>query len=119
MQLLPQDILVQQEVSLSKLGIDIEGKIIETPGHSIDSICVLLGNGDCFAGDAAANFLQFAGTKYCVIYVEDIEQYYRSWNRIIEAGAKKIFPSHAKPFGVDELKKDIWKNQKQNMVLIS
>ena len=113
-----EDIMIDKDVSLDQIGINIEGKIIETPGHSIDSISVVLGNGDCIIGDAAANFLQFAGTKYCIIYVEDIEQYYHSWNKIIEAGAKMIFPSHGAPFSVAKLKEYIWKNKKQNMVMI-
>ena len=49
-------------------------------------------------GDAAANFLQFAGTKHCIIYLEDLDQYYQSWVRILEAGAKRIFPAHGEPF---------------------
>jgi glyoxylase-like metal-dependent hydrolase (beta-lactamase superfamily II) len=41
---------------------------------------------------------QFAGTKYCVILIQDLEQYYRTWTKILEAGAKQIFPGHGKPF---------------------
>jgi glyoxylase-like metal-dependent hydrolase (beta-lactamase superfamily II) len=113
------DVMIHQEVSLRQIGIATDGKIIETPGHSIDCISIALGDGDCIVGDAAANFLQFAGTKHCVIYLEDLEQYYRSWNKIIEAGAKNIFPSHGVPFRVEKLRKYMWQNQKRNMVMIA
>jgi len=111
------DILIDQEVQLQQIGIEADGKILETPGHTVDSISIAFGDGDCIVGDAAANFLRFAGTKYCVVYVMDLDQYYESWTRIIEAGAKWIYPSHGRPFGVEELKKSIYLNKKHNMVM--
>jgi glyoxylase-like metal-dependent hydrolase (beta-lactamase superfamily II) len=79
----------------------------------------LFDDGDCIVGDAAANFLQFAGTKYCVIYIEDIEEYYKSWEKLISAGAQQIFPSHGKPFSALKLRKNINKNSRRTMVMIS
>jgi glyoxylase-like metal-dependent hydrolase (beta-lactamase superfamily II) len=35
------------------IGINMPGKIIYTPGHTDDSIGLLLDNGICFVGDAA------------------------------------------------------------------
>jgi glyoxylase-like metal-dependent hydrolase (beta-lactamase superfamily II) len=43
------------------LGID--GKIIHTPGHSSDSISVVLSDGNAFVGDVAMNFLNFTGIR--------------------------------------------------------
>jgi hydroxyacylglutathione hydrolase len=113
----PNDILINGETQLKDIGINLEGLIIETPGHSIDSISILFDDGDCIVGDAAANFLQFAGTKYCVVYIQDIDEYYNSWRKLISKKAKQIFPSHGKPFLVDKLKKNLGKNKKKNMVL--
>lgn len=112
-----KDIILTRETRLEDIGIEIDGKIIETPGHTIDSISILFDDGDCIVGDAAANFLQFAGTKYCVIYVCDIDEYYKSWKKIISRNAKQIFPSHGKPFTVEKLKENIGKNKKKNMVM--
>jgi glyoxylase-like metal-dependent hydrolase (beta-lactamase superfamily II) len=112
------DIVVSGSVNLQELGIDLDGKIIETFGHSDDSISVVLNDGDCIAGDAAANFLQFAGTRHCIIYIEDLEQYYRSWSRILQAGAKQIYPAHGKPFSAEELRKNINRNRKRDLVLL-
>ena len=113
------DILIETETNLREIGIALDGRIIETPGHSIDSISILFDDGDCIVGDAAANFLQFAGTKYCVIYIENIEEYYKSWEKLISAGAQKIFPSHGRPFSALKLRKNINKNSRRNMVMIS
>lgn len=112
------DILVEKEVSLQDLGIGLDGKIIETPGHTIDSISVIFDDGNCIVGDAAANFLQFAGTKYCAIYLESIEEYYRSWRKIMDAGAVRIYPAHGQFFGVEKLDKYINKNSDSSMVII-
>ena len=114
-----EDIMIEGDVSLQEIGIALNGKILETPGHSVDSISVLFDDGDCFAGDAAANFLQFAGTKYCIIYLEDIEEYYRTWRKMINAGAKRIHPAHGGSFGVSKLDKNINANRKSNMAMIS
>jgi hydroxyacylglutathione hydrolase len=112
------DILVTGETRLKEIGIELDGAIIETPGHSADSISVLLDDGDCFAGDAAANFLQFAGTHYCIIFITDLDEYYSSWEKIIARGAKEIFPAHGGPFATEKLKQNLGKNRKEDMVLI-
>jgi glyoxylase-like metal-dependent hydrolase (beta-lactamase superfamily II) len=110
------DILVSQETSLQQLGIGLDGKIVATPGHSPDSISVALSDGDWLVGDAAANMFQFAGTRYCVIMLDDLDQYYQSWTKMLEAGAEQIFPAHGKPFPADQLRKNINRTKKSDMV---
>ena len=111
------DVLVSGETRLSDIGIGLNGRIIETPGHSIDSISIIFDDGDCIVGDAAANMLQFAGAKYCVIALDHIDEYYASWRKIISENAKQIYPSHGRPFGVEKLTDNIGKNKKENMVM--
>ena len=112
------DILVTGDTRLKEIGIELDGTIIGTPGHSMDSISVALDDGDCFTGDAAANFLQFAGTNFCIIFVNDLDEYYRSWEKIISLNARKIFPAHGEQFTVEKLRQNLGKNKKENMVLI-
>lgn len=112
------DILVRGDTRLKDIGIELDGTIFETPGHSLDSISVLLDVGDCFVGDAAANFLQFAGTHYCVIFITDLAEYYRSWEKIISRKAMKILPAHGEPFPVEKLRQNLGRNKKEAMVLI-
>jgi len=111
------DLLVRGDTSFQELGIPLAGRIIETPGHSPDHLSVVFDDGDCLAGDAAANFLQWAGAKYCVISVDDLDQYYTSWHKLISSGARHIFPSHGRPFSVEALKRNLGKHKKENMVL--
>jgi glyoxylase-like metal-dependent hydrolase (beta-lactamase superfamily II) len=110
------DIIIREQTTLREIGIDIPGRIIYTPGHTIDSISLLLNNGICIVGDAAANMLRFLGTKYCVIYIADLKQYYQSWDKLINQNVKMIYPAHGEIFGIEKLKKNIYKNKKDNMV---
>ena len=112
------DILVKGETHLKEIGIGLNGRIIETPGHSLDSISVVFDDGDCIVGDAAAN-IRFAGTKYCVIIIEDLETYYQSWKKRISQGARQIFPAHGKPFPAEKLEQNINRISKKHMVVIS
>ncbi len=86
---------------LKEIGID--GTILYTPGHTDDSISVVLSDGRAFVGDAAMNFLNICRIKYRPIYAEDFEKVYKSWKKIIEYGAKIIYPSHGKSFSGEKL----------------
>jgi glyoxylase-like metal-dependent hydrolase (beta-lactamase superfamily II) len=110
------DILVSGQTKLVDIGIPLDGKIIETPGHTVDSVSILFDDGDCLMGDAAANMLKFVGTKNCVIFICDMDTYYKSWEKVISAGACRIFPAHGKPFPVNKLKENLWKNKACNIV---
>jgi hydroxyacylglutathione hydrolase len=110
------DILVTGEPELRELRIGLDGRIVKTRGHSSDSVSVALPNGDWLAGDAAANMPPFAGTKYCVIALEDLDQYYQTWTEILEAGAKRIYPAHGRPFPAEELQVNLGRNKKSDMV---
>jgi glyoxylase-like metal-dependent hydrolase (beta-lactamase superfamily II) len=86
---------------LKEIGID--GVILHTPGHTRDSISVLLSDGSAFVGDAAMNFLRWTGMGHRPIVVEDIKIVYESWQKLRERGARVIYPSHGRPFPVTEL----------------
>lgn len=113
------DIIIREETTLSKIGIDIPGKLLYTPGHTADSISLLLDNGMCFVGDAAANMLNFLGTRYCVIFITDLKQYYQSWEKLIKEKVKMIYPAHGKQFGIEKLQYNIYRNKRENMVKAS
>lgn len=100
------DTLVAGETELREIGIPLDGKIIETPGHTADSISILLDDGTCLIGDAAENFFVFQGlgAKYRTHLIADKDAYYRSWEKVIGAGAQRIYPGHGCPFAADRLK---------------
>ena len=110
------DLLLDGPARFEALGIPLAGRIVPTPGHSPDQVSVLFDDGDCLAGDAAANFLQWAGAAYCVISVDDLEQYYAGWQTLIAGGAKRIFPSHGKPFPVEALRRNLGRHKQKDIV---
>ena len=97
------DIVVDGENNNVLRQIGIDGKIIYTPGHTIDSISVILDNGDAFVGDICMNFLNFCGIHYRPIWLYDPRLVFESWGKIIENGARNIYPAHGKPFTADKL----------------
>lgn len=86
---------------LSEIGIS--GEILETPGHSADSISVLLEDGTLFAGDMAMNFLKPCGLKYRPIYAENYQEVEQSWEKVLGKGARMIYPAHGMPFPAERL----------------
>jgi glyoxylase-like metal-dependent hydrolase (beta-lactamase superfamily II) len=98
-----RDILIEGDNDSSLKGIGIDGVILPTPGHTRDSISVLLSDGSTFVGDAAMNFLRWTGVRHRPIYIEDINTVYESWRKLRERGAKVIYPSHGRPFSATEL----------------
>jgi glyoxylase-like metal-dependent hydrolase (beta-lactamase superfamily II) len=98
-----RDIVLSGDDSDLLKSIGMDGKIVYTPGHCGDCISVVLSDGSAFVGDAAMNFLRFTGIRHRPVYVEDINAVYESWQRLLEEGARVIYPSHGKPFSAQEL----------------
>ena len=84
-------------------GMGIDGKILHTPGHSEDSISVVLSDGTAFVGDVAMNFLNFCRIRYRPIFIEDIDSVFASWRKLTDRGAQWIYPAHGRPFSADKL----------------
>ncbi len=67
---------------LRSLGVD--GEIIPTPGHSNDSVTLILDEGFAFTGDLQPRFM-----------LPDDDQISReSWDRIYQHKITRIFPGH-------------------------
>jgi hydroxyacylglutathione hydrolase len=111
------DIIINSDTNLKDIGVNLKGRIIETPGHSLDQIALILDNGICICGDSASNFLHFAGLKYGLISIDNWDYFYQSWDKIIDSNVNKIYPAHGESFDVIKLKKNLRKNKKENMVL--
>ena len=102
-----RDIVIEGDNEAVLKGIGIDGVILHTPGHTRDSISVLLSDGSAFVGDAAMNFLWWTGVGHRPIYIEDIDTVYESWRKLREHGARVIYPSHGRPFSAIELGKPV------------
>ena len=90
----------------------LNGSILHTPGHSADSISLLLTDGSAFVGDAAMNMPRILGAKHKPIFIQDMTSVHNSWQKLISRGAKEIFPAHGKPFAAKNLCKEINYEQK-------
>jgi hydroxyacylglutathione hydrolase len=97
------DLIITGDDDALLAGIGIDGKIIHTPGHTHDSISVILSDGSAIVGDAAMSFMEFCRTRHRPIYVQDLEQTYQSWEKLRQHGAQVIYPSHGDPFAAEEL----------------
>jgi glyoxylase-like metal-dependent hydrolase (beta-lactamase superfamily II) len=93
--------------------IGIRGKIICTPGHTDDSISILMDDGRAFVGDLAMNFLNICSCQRRPALINDMKQLYTSWNSIIAAGARIIYPAHGDPFPVRDLRQSMNDNPAQ------
>ncbi len=67
---------------LDKLGFN--GHIVHTPGHSDDSITLVLDTGEAFTGDLPPNY--FSSEKDNPVN--------KSWMKLYNLGAVKIYPAH-------------------------
>lgn len=92
------DLLVENTFSLENLGI--KGWIHSTPGHTEDSIIVILDNKHCFTGDTMFN--HFPWTVY-PMFANDEEKLKESWQYIKSLNlVEKFYPGHGEPFTQDE-----------------
>ena len=98
-----RDIIIDGDNDEFLKGIGINGVILHTPGHTRDSISVLLSDGSAFVGDAAMNFLRWTGVGNRPIYVEDINAVYEGWRKLRQRGARIIYPSHGSCFSARKL----------------
>jgi len=74
-------------------GIGIPGEILHTPGHSDDSVSLLLDDGCVFTGDL---------TRPQHIALEDPEVVRASWQLLREHGATRVYPGHGPVMPFDE-----------------
>jgi glyoxylase-like metal-dependent hydrolase (beta-lactamase superfamily II) len=72
--------------------IGILGEILHTPGHSDDSVSLLLDDGSVFTGDLTHP--EFIG-------LEDAETVVSSWQLLQKRGATRVYPGHGpvRPMG--------------------
>jgi glyoxylase-like metal-dependent hydrolase (beta-lactamase superfamily II) len=91
--------------SLDAYGIP--GEAVYTPGHTMGSISILLENGDAIVGDLAmsAKFLRLS--PGIPIFAEDVRLIKPSWKKLLDLGAKKIYPAHGKPFSAEAFRKQV------------
>ena len=80
----------------------LQGKILYTPGHTSDSISLRIDN-IIFCGDATMN--AFKSMKRRSIWIENKEEFGKSWDVLFSEDVDWIYPAHGKPFPKSDIKK--------------
>lgn len=93
------------ELDLGSYGV--QGKVVHTPGHSPGSSSVVLETGDTFVGDLVMNGFPRLGGPGMPVVGDAPNVIKRSWQILLDMGAKTIYPGHGKPFQAEELAKQL------------
>ena len=96
------DIMISDRYPLNDYGID--GYVLPTPGHTAGSLSVIVEGKHAIVGDIAMKFPLISRSSYEPIIAQDLDQVYRSWQRIIDCGVQTIYPAHGSIVGVEVLK---------------
>lgn len=82
----PTDLVLKRDnrANLKKLGI--QGEIVETPGHSDDSVSLVLDSGLAFTGDLHPPAF--------VMDEADQEVTRQSWQKLLKLNVRQIYPAH-------------------------
>ena len=96
-------IITLNEDNLAEMETELNGKVLFTSGHTVDSISLLV-DGNLFCGDAAMDGIP--SFHKITIWVEDKVAFEKSWEVMLTSGARKIYPAHGSPFCPCELRKN-------------
>ena len=88
-------------------GFGIPGKVIYTPGHTMGSVSILLESRDAFVGDLAGSARYMQLRPGMPIFAEDERLIKPSWKKLLDSGAKMIYPAHGKPFPAETLRRQL------------
>jgi len=97
--------LGDEDFSLREYGI--AGKVVYTPGHTLGSVSILLDNGVAIVGDLAMSAQIFRLSPGKPIFAEDVALVEASWRKLIDLGAKIIYPAHGKPFSAQVFRQQL------------
>jgi glyoxylase-like metal-dependent hydrolase (beta-lactamase superfamily II) len=87
------DLVSPDRAALESIGI--QGEIVETPGHSDDSVSLVLDNGAAFIGDLP--WPEYASPENASTVLE-------SWEKLLSRGAKVFYHSHTGPIPAERIK---------------
>jgi glyoxylase-like metal-dependent hydrolase (beta-lactamase superfamily II) len=94
-------ITIANDTFFEKIGV--KAHVIDLPGHTTDSIGLFLPeNNVVFCGDAAMNRPPFNANRHTVI-IENIRDFYESWDSVIKINPDMIYPGHGTAFQVGDL----------------
>lgn len=102
------DITFRKEYDIQEAEINL--KVIHTPGHSNDSISIIVDNEVSFVGDT---MFGIHNNTAMPPFANDIDLLFRSWEKLLETNISIFFPGHGKPIRKDILEKTYSKKIKR------
>jgi glyoxylase-like metal-dependent hydrolase (beta-lactamase superfamily II) len=93
------DLILPDGASLREYGL--EAQVLNTPGHSTGSICILTNSGDLFCGDLLTNS---TGKPMLNSMMYDKAAGEASFERLKSFSIKMVYPGHGQPFPWEALK---------------
>jgi len=95
--------IVADGISQQLRDSGIQATVLLLPGHTADSIGLLLDDGSLFCGDAAMN--GFPSKARHPLWIENLLEFKKSWDVMLGHEPSKIYPAHGAPFDVSDLAK--------------
>ena len=97
-------IILASEADQPFLAAGLPIRILHLPGHTADSLGLLLEEtGALLCGDAAMNSV-ISPARH-TIWIDGAAEFGRSWDRMLAVNPKRLYPSHGKPFPPRDLVK--------------
>lgn len=97
------DLLMDRSEQALPEEVGIDGQVVATPGHTQDSISLVLGNTAC-VGDAARNILGFLGAPYLPLLHYSEKTCKDSWDKLRLKKVELLYPAHGKQISIHKLK---------------
>jgi glyoxylase-like metal-dependent hydrolase (beta-lactamase superfamily II) len=94
------DLVSPNRRDLEQIGL--HGELVETPGHSPDSISLALDNGAAFTGDLTSPL--FADEETGAVIAA-------SWQALLDRGATTFYPSHTPPVPAEIIRSQLKSSQ--------
>jgi glyoxylase-like metal-dependent hydrolase (beta-lactamase superfamily II) len=92
------DITIESNYDLDDFGI--EGQVIHTPGHTADSISVIIEDKYILVGDTV--FTSRPGDSIYPPLADDEEKLKETWQEITEYNCRQFFPGHGDKFSAEQ-----------------
>ena len=96
------DLTMKDRFGLEEYGVD--GYVLATPGHTIGSLSVILDRKHAVVGDTLFNIFR---KSLFPPFADDPDELLKSWKKLYETGCERFYPGHGKPFGRDELGRNL------------
>jgi glyoxylase-like metal-dependent hydrolase (beta-lactamase superfamily II) len=96
------DVIVKEDTDLRAYGVD--GRVLTTPGHTFGSLSALASDGGCAIGDLLGGLI-FKDRPGLPPLAEDLSLVGPSLKKVLDSGAKHIYPGHGNPWDAAVVRK--------------